>query len=44
MRDGKVVGVHGTVYGIGAAGGAHANMSVNLRALRTWDALQDRFQ
>ncbi len=42
LRDDKVVGVHGTVYGIGAAGGAHSNMSVNLHALRTWDAIQDR--
>ncbi len=44
LRDGKVVGVHGTVYGIGSAGGAHSNMSVNLHALRTWDALQDPSQ
>ena len=42
LRAGKVVGVHGTVYGISAAGGAHSNMSVNLHALRDWEALRDR--
>jgi len=44
LRDGKVVGVHGTVYGIGAAGGAHSNMSVNLHTLRDWAALRQRSQ
>jgi len=36
MRNGKVVGVHGTVYGITRAHGARSNMSVNLRSVQSW--------
>ncbi|WP_366929658.1 trypsin-like serine protease [uncultured Thiodictyon sp.] len=38
LRDGKVVGVHGTVYGLGARDSARSNMSVNLHPLAGWDA------
>jgi hypothetical protein len=43
LRDGKVVGVHGTVYGIGGLAGeqgGHSNMSVSLPALKDWAALR----
>jgi hypothetical protein len=36
MRDGKVVGVHGTVYGITRTHGARSNMSANLRSVQPW--------
>ncbi|MGB5735676.1 MAG: trypsin-like serine protease, partial [Thiohalocapsa sp.] len=42
FHDGKVAGVHSTVFGISTAGGAHSNMSVNLYSLRDWEALQAR--
>ena len=43
MRAGKVVGVHGTVYGITRTHGARSNMSVNLRSIQPWlDAYQGR--
>ena len=36
MRAGKVVGVHGTVYGLARTHGARSNMSVNLRSVQPW--------
>ena len=36
MRAGKIVGVHGTVYGLSGKIGARSNMSVNLRAYKAW--------
>ncbi len=36
MRAGKVVGVHGTVYGLARKHGARSNMSVNLRTVQPW--------
>ena len=36
MRAGKVVGVHGTVYGLARTHGARSNMSVNLQAMQAW--------
>jgi hypothetical protein len=36
MRAGKVVGVHGTVYGLARTHGARSNMSVNLRSMQPW--------
>ena len=36
MRAGKVVGVHGTVYGLADQHGARSNMSVNLRTVQPW--------
>lgn len=39
LRDGKVVGVHGTVYGLGSKGGARSNMAVHLSELRRWPPL-----
>jgi len=38
LRDGRVVGVHGTVWGLGAQDSARSNMSVNLAPLGDWDA------
>jgi hypothetical protein len=39
MRAGKIVGVHGTAYGLSENLGANSNMSVNLRAYKTWSLL-----
>ena len=36
MRAGKVVGVHGTVYGLARTHGARSNMSVNLQSVQPW--------
>lgn len=36
MRAGKVVDVHGTVYGVTRTHGARSNMSVNLRSVQPW--------
>ncbi len=36
MRGGRVVGVHGTVYGLAHNHGARSNMSVNLLTMQTW--------
>ncbi len=36
MRAGKVIGVHGTVYGLAREHGARSNMSVNLRTVQSW--------
>jgi V8-like Glu-specific endopeptidase len=36
MRNGKIVGVHGTVYGITRTHGARSNMSANLRSVQPW--------
>lgn len=41
IRDGRVAGLHGTVYGVGLADGAHTNISVNLHGLRHWEALRE---
>jgi len=40
MRAGKVVGVHGTVYGLSDKVGARSNMSVNLRTYEAWSMLR----
>ena len=40
MRAGKIVGVHGTVYGLSENLGANSNMSVNLGAYKTWSLLR----
>lgn len=40
MRAGKVVGVHGAVYGFYDKIGARSNMSVNLRAYESWRLLR----
>ena len=40
MRAGKVVGVHGTVYGLSDKIGARSNMSVNLHAYEAWPLLR----
>jgi len=39
MRAGKVVGVHGTVYGLSYKMGARSNMSVNLHTYKAWAPL-----
>jgi hypothetical protein len=39
MREGKVVGVLGTVYGLSEKLGARSNMSVNLQGYRAWTPL-----
>ena len=39
MRAGKVIGVHGTVYGLYNKIGARSNMSVNLRTYEAWSLL-----
>jgi hypothetical protein len=36
MRAGRVVGVHGTVYGLARKHGARSNMSVNLQTVQPW--------
>ena len=36
MRAGKIVGVHGKVYGLAANHGARSNMSVNLQVVDAW--------
>jgi hypothetical protein len=36
MRAGKIVGVHGTVYGLAREHGARSNMSVNLQTVQPW--------
>jgi hypothetical protein len=41
LRAGRVVGVHGTVYGLGPTDSARSNMSVNLHSLSDWDAWPD---
>jgi Trypsin len=38
LKDGQVVGVHGSVYGLSARDAARSNMSVNLHPLAGWDA------
>jgi hypothetical protein len=38
LKDGRVVGVHGTVYGLSRRDSARSNMSVNLHSLADWDA------
>lgn len=38
LKDGRVVGVHGTVYGLSKRDSARSNMSVNLHSLADWDA------
>jgi hypothetical protein len=40
MRAGKVVGVHGTVYGLSEKLGARSNMSVNLQGYKPWPLLR----
>ncbi len=40
MREGKVVGVHGTVYGLSDKLGARSNMSVNLTDYKDWPLLR----
>jgi hypothetical protein len=39
MRAGKVVGVHGTAYGLNGKLGARSNMSVNLGGYKAWAPL-----
>jgi hypothetical protein len=39
MRAGKVVGVHGTAYGLTGKLGARSNMSVNLGGYKAWTPL-----
>ena len=39
LRNGSVVGIHGTVHGVALRNGANSNMSVNLSNLATWPAL-----
>lgn len=41
LHAGRVVGVHGTVWGLGALGSARSNMSVNLNGLADWSAWRD---
>lgn len=41
LRGGRVVGVHGTVWGLAARGPARSNMSVNLRSLADWEGWRD---
>lgn len=38
LHKGKVVGVHGVVYGLNARHGARSNMAARLNPLATWDA------
>ena len=38
LHKGKVVGVHGVVYGLNARHGARSNMAARLNTLATWDA------
>jgi hypothetical protein len=38
LANGRVVGVHGTVYGLSPRDTARSNMSVNLNPLAGWDA------
>lgn len=40
MRAGKVVGVHGTAYGLTGKSGARSNMSVNLGGYKAWTPLR----
>jgi hypothetical protein len=41
LRDGQVVGVLGTVYGLTRRDAANSNMSVNLHSLRGWSVWED---
>jgi len=43
LRNGKVVGIHGTVQGVALRHGANSNMSVNLSNLALWSALEIDF-
>jgi hypothetical protein len=38
LRDGRVVGVHGVVYGLKPRAGARSNLAVNLSRLADWPA------
>lgn len=40
MRMGKVVGVHGTVYGLSKKTGAYSNMSVSISGYQDWSPLR----
>lgn len=41
LFEGRVVGVHGTVWGLSHRDTARSNMSVNLHGLRDWEAWPD---
>jgi hypothetical protein len=41
LYQGRVVGVHGAVFGLETTGGGRTNMAVNLRELKRWQALTE---